>query len=318
MQKEGDRVIVGMAIVGSGHMARQRAANIAAAPRARLVAISSRNQETGQALAADYGCVCTASLDALLERSDVDAVLVCATNGAHGELALAVLRAGRHTLIEYPLALEARQAAPVAEEALRRGLVAQVGYDQLWLGPHAALREAIRRDGPPLEITSRIAWAGGPYRSAFRNVQLGGSPALVKSYYLYAILDWLGAPSAHAATVRYGGLTPDGYYDAAAQHVVLDYPDTLARCVWIVGPDVGGRQKIHTELTWAAHALVSNGRTIVRRDAMGETPLDVERVPWSQATYRGLEHFIAAILDNTPTVPALESAALTVQLAGAD
>jgi predicted dehydrogenase len=138
--------------------------------------------------------------------------------------------------VEDPLALEARRADAALDLARRRGLILQAAYDQVWLGPHAALGEAIHREGPPLEVAVRVAWAGGPSpsarRSAFRNTSVGGPPALVKSDYLYAVLEWLGAPDAHEAAVRYAGLTPGGDFGAATQHVRLVYPGTLVQLSW--------------------------------------------------------------------------------------
>ncbi len=295
-----DHQIVRLGIAGSGRMARTRVANIAASPRARLIAVASHNQETGPALAAAQGCDYVESTEALLERQDLDAVVIATHNASHGALALAALRAGKHALVEYPLALDAGEAEAAVAEAERRGLALRVGYDQVWRGPHEAVRDLIRRDGPPLAAAARVAWPGGTRRSPFRNARVGGPPALVKSYYLYALLDWLGHPTASHGAVRYSGLAPDGHYDAAAQHVALEYPATLARVSWVVGPEGGGRQQIHIELTWPGHTVTGDGRGLIRRDQAGDTPIPTDQAPWAEATQRGLEHFLDAVAGNPP------------------
>jgi biliverdin reductase len=309
--------ILRFGIVGSGRMARTRAAAVGAAPRARLVAVASRNAETGAALAAAHGCAFAGGVESLLGWPDLDAVAVCTHNDSHGALAVAALRAGRHVLVEYPLALEARQADAALDLARRRGLVLQVAYDQVWLGPHAALGEAIRHEGPPLEVAVRVAWAGGPGPSAFRNRHVGGPPALVKSYYLYAVLEWLGAPDSHGAAVRYAGLTPGGDFAAATQHVRLVYPGTLAQLSWVVGGGAPRGQRVWIELTWADRSLVFDGQRILRREAGGETATAVERLSWSRATTEGMERFAAAVLEGVPPVPDPLPAAAAVRLAEA-
>ncbi|HVG95591.1 MAG TPA: Gfo/Idh/MocA family oxidoreductase [Chloroflexota bacterium] len=317
MNGPGTEPILRFGIIGSGRMARTRAAAVGAAPRARLVAVASRNAETGAALAADHGCAFAGGIESLLGRPDLDAVAVCTHNDSHGALAVAALRAGRHALVEYPLALEARRADAALELARRRGLVLQAAYDQVWLGPHAALGEAIRREGPPLEVAVSVAWAGGPGPSAFRNTSVGGPPALVKSYYLYAVLEWLGAPDAHGAAVRYAGLTPGGDFGAAAQHVRLVYPGTLVQLSWLVGAGAPPGRRVRIELSWADRSLVFDGQRIRYRDAAGETSTAVVRRPWARATTEGVERFTATVLDGAPPVPDPLLAAAAVRLAAA-
>jgi len=311
--------VVRLGLIGSGRMARTRVANIAASPSARLVAVTSHNVETGAALASAQSCAFVASTDELLARDDLDAVIVATRNDAHGALARDSLRAGKHTLVEYPLSLDADQADEAVQEAARRRLALHVGYDQQWRGPHAAVRDLIHRDGPPLELAVRVAWAGGGRRSPFRNVDLGGAPALVKSYYLYALLDWLGPPLAHRGAARYAGLDTEGYYDAAVQHIALEYPHTLARVAWVVGPDAGSRRKVDIALTWPAHSVTSDGEDVMRVDAAGETSLTVAHAPWSEATRLGLKRFIDAVLDGTAASPQTNAAlaAATVRLGAA-
>jgi predicted dehydrogenase len=311
-----DRPILRFGIVGSGRMARTRAANIAASPRARLVAVAARNPATGRALATEHRCIAIGSVEQLLERDDLDAVVVCTHNDAHAETAMAALSAGRHVLVEYPLALDPDQAEASLATARRRDLVLQVAYDQIWLGAHEALRTAVARAGPPRRAAMQVAWSGGHGRSPFRNVRIGGPPALVKSYYLYALLEWLGRPDRCDAAVRYAGLCPDGHYDGAIQQLVLTYPGTLAELQWLVGAAEAER-RVQITLTWDATELRCDGRDVVRRDAGVETRLDLAPATWSQATLAGLERFIAAIADGVSPRPDPSVAAAAVRFGAA-
>lgn len=67
----------------------------------------------------------------VLTADDVDAVLV-ATPGSHSAIAVAVLEAGKHLLVEKPVALSERGIRAVAEAAEGTGLVAQVGYMKMY------------------------------------------------------------------------------------------------------------------------------------------------------------------------------------------
>lgn len=281
-------------IIGAGRMARTRVANIMALPDAVLVAVASRSVEHARTFAAEAGCTAAASVDALLARDDLDVVVVATSNESHAALALAVLESGKHVLVEYPLALVPHEGDAVLASARHRGLVVRVGYEQTGLGLHDALAALIQQDGPPLELDVRVAWSGQSSASAFRNAVSGGPPGLVKSYYLFAVLDWLGLPASSLGHVRYDSLAPDGSYAAAAQHISLAYEKTLARVSWLIGPDVGQRREVSIEASWPRHKVVASGGVMARRDATGETVLPVDRRSWAEATRRGLAEFIAA------------------------
>jgi predicted dehydrogenase len=66
----------------------------------------------------------------LLDRSDVDAVVICAPSGTHAELAVAAARSGKHIYIEKPLATSAPGAEEVIEAVARAGVTAVVGFNR--------------------------------------------------------------------------------------------------------------------------------------------------------------------------------------------
>ncbi|MBV9356101.1 MAG: Gfo/Idh/MocA family oxidoreductase [Chloroflexi bacterium] len=307
---------VRVGVIGSGRMARVRADILTGSGRARLVAVASRKARTGAALAEACGCAYAGSAERLLERDDLDAVLVCTDNASHAELALAALRAGRHVLVEYPLALDARQAQMVMAEAQRLGHVAWVAYDQLWRRPHAVLGAAVRRHGRPDTIRVCVAWPGAPAGSPFRNLRLGSPPALVKPYYLHAILEWLGLPDRHATSVASTGLSSDGHYDTARQRLILARATSSAEARWIVDPAVTG-QRVQVELTWAGYALVSDGQRVTSRDGAPYDPSGGSSPSWRQATQRGLIAFLDALDRHADLAHHARLAIATVRLGAA-
>jgi len=83
-----------------------------------------------------------ASFDEALS-SGVDAVVVATPSPTHHRLALAALEAGKHVLVEKPLALSSRDAEQLAGEARRRGLVLMVGHLLLYHPAVRRMRELI-------------------------------------------------------------------------------------------------------------------------------------------------------------------------------
>jgi UDP-N-acetyl-2-amino-2-deoxyglucuronate dehydrogenase len=88
-------------IIGTGNIATFHAQAIQQVPAAKLVAAFSRSNP--HPFAEKFGCEAVSSLDALLARSDIDAVCITTPSGAHAEPAIAAMQAGKHVLCEKPL-----------------------------------------------------------------------------------------------------------------------------------------------------------------------------------------------------------------------
>jgi predicted dehydrogenase len=143
---------IGMAVVGSsGHGARVSAPTIDRTPRAQLRAVLGSSEERGRALADTYdGCVAHADLTTLLADANVDALWIASPNSTHVEFATAALQAGKHVLVEKPMATTSADAAALSALADQTGLTFKVAFQHRFRPPHAWLREAVReqRVGP--------------------------------------------------------------------------------------------------------------------------------------------------------------------------
>jgi predicted dehydrogenase len=112
---EEARVSVGIGMIGSGGMARvhaQAAADLGP-ERTRLVAVAGGTRAPG--LAADFGADADPTVDALLARADVDAVLIATPHTTHLELVRAAAAAGKHILLEKPMALDVAECDAMIE-----------------------------------------------------------------------------------------------------------------------------------------------------------------------------------------------------------
>lgn len=83
------------------------------------------------------------SFDAVLADPEVDAVVIATLAGDHARMALAAIEAGKHVLVEKPLALKTEDAVAVAEAADRRGRVLMVGHLLLFHPGVRRMREGI-------------------------------------------------------------------------------------------------------------------------------------------------------------------------------
>lgn len=138
---------IGFGIVGAGMVARYHARAIEAiaeATGARLTAICRADAALADEAAAEFGVPCEASLEALLERPDVDAVCLCSPSGLHAEQALQAARAAKHVLVEKPMALRLADAdamiAACRDAGVRLGVALQRRTDPASRALHDAIR----------------------------------------------------------------------------------------------------------------------------------------------------------------------------------
>jgi len=130
---------LGVGIVGAGKIGAKRAEAIAASPGARLVAVADTDPGRAAMLARDFGITAVASAEMLLERSDIDAILVATPHRWLAQVALAALSAGKHVLVEKPLAMTAAGAAELVAAAHASRRVLKTGFNHRC---HRALAEA--------------------------------------------------------------------------------------------------------------------------------------------------------------------------------
>lgn len=148
--KVGAELKVG--VIGVGHFGRYHALKVAAAARAQLVGVHDTDADRARVVAEEAGCPMLAA-QALIESAD--AVIVATPADLHFEVAARALAAGRHVLVEKPIASSIEQAERLAALARRNGRVLQVGHLERFSAAHGAI--AGRMDRPVYIEAVRIA-----------------------------------------------------------------------------------------------------------------------------------------------------------------
>jgi predicted dehydrogenase len=139
-------------IAGAGHFGRYHALKVAASDRAHLAGIYDPDAERAKTVGWEAG-TSEMSFEALL--SVIDALIIAAPAEAHHDLAAAALRAGKHVLVEKPIAASLEQADELAALATNSGLVLQVGHLERFSAAYLAL--AARTKSPVYIEAVRIA-----------------------------------------------------------------------------------------------------------------------------------------------------------------
>src|SRR5438552_2474183 len=112
---------VPIGIVGAGIWGNNHALALATHPRGQVAIICDREADRARALAEKYGCAWTTNLDEVA-GSDVEAVTIATPDHLHRDPTLAMLQAGKHVLVEKPLATSVADGRAMVEAAEQAGV----------------------------------------------------------------------------------------------------------------------------------------------------------------------------------------------------
>ena len=136
--------MIGVGVIGYGYWGPNLVRNFWEAPSCRLVAVSDMRAERLEAVTRRYPAVrATADHRDLLKDPAIDAVAIATPVSTHFPLAMEALAAGKHVLVEKPLAASADEARRLIDEAERRQRVLFVEHTFVYTGAVRKMHEIV-------------------------------------------------------------------------------------------------------------------------------------------------------------------------------
>lgn len=133
-----------IALVGYGRWGTNLARTASVSDSIELLAIADASEERRRVAASQYARArLYSTLDDVLRDKDIEAVVLATPATTHRRLALDVLKAGRHVLVEKPLALSVQAADEIVSTAEDAGLTVMAGHTFLYSPPVRRLRDYI-------------------------------------------------------------------------------------------------------------------------------------------------------------------------------
>jgi predicted dehydrogenase len=187
---------LGVAVVGCGYWGVNYIRILSDLPGARLVAACEPRQERLDEIVRRFPEASgIRSLDALLERDDVDAVVIATAASSHFEVTRRCLEAGKHVLVEKPLATEVAEGAELVRVADDLGLVLMVGHTFVYNPSVARIKAYVdagtlgsvyylysrRTNLGPVRQDVNALWDLAPHDVSIFNHVLGASPEWVSA-----------------------------------------------------------------------------------------------------------------------------------------
>ncbi|MCC6613255.1 MAG: Gfo/Idh/MocA family oxidoreductase [Anaerolineae bacterium] len=183
-----------LAVVGSGYWGPNLIRNIANLPDAALHTVCDLNEKALAQNSQRYpGVRTTTDYDALLRDPDIQGVVLATPAHLHAEQARAALEAGKHVMVEKPLALSSDDALALVELAAHNDLRLMVGHVFKFNPAVTALRKMVEGEdlGRLLYIYSQrlnlgiirsdlnVMWNLAPHDFSILNYVLGRAPERV-------------------------------------------------------------------------------------------------------------------------------------------
>jgi predicted dehydrogenase len=193
-----------LGLIGSGWISGTYVAALRQVPEGNAVAVWSRTRENAERFAARHHLeVATDRLEEIFPH--VDAVCVNSPNACHAEHAVAAARAGRHVIVEKPLAVSLEQGRAIVDACRDAGVGLAYAEELAFVPKFVRAREIIESGGlgDVLYVTQREAH-GGPYSPwFFSRDEAGGGVLMDMACHSIECVRWLlGKPEVESVSAQ--------------------------------------------------------------------------------------------------------------------
>jgi len=185
---------LGIGVLGVGAMGKRHAENIRRlVPEARLIAVADVAADQARQVAAELEIEQGfASFEALLERKDIDCVVIATPDKFHAQAIRAAAAAGKQILCEKPLALSLADAQDALEAVAKAGVRLQIGFMRRYDPGYAAAMKRIEAGeiGEPVVFKSIGRDKEAPPISSYQS-KLNGMLFYNNSIHDFDLARWL-------------------------------------------------------------------------------------------------------------------------------
>lgn len=130
-------------VIGLGRMGQIHARHLAELPEAELVVVGSRRPEVAERVARELGTAWAAGYEAVLERRDLDAIVIATATREHVDHVVQAAEAGLAIFCEKPIALSLEDTDRALAAVERAGVPLMVGFMRRFDPPYARAKQLI-------------------------------------------------------------------------------------------------------------------------------------------------------------------------------
>jgi biliverdin reductase len=303
-------------VIGTGFAAKVRAQNLIAESRTQLVAVVGRTPERTVEFAESFDTLAITDWQTLVQMPEIDLVVVATINGNHGAIVRGAIAAGKHTIVEYPLALNPQEAAEIIELAATKKVLLHVEHIELLGGLHQTMREQLGHLGEVYyaRYSTIVAQRPVPQKWTFHHAEFG-FPLSAALSRLHRFTDLFGSIESVNCHNQYWGGVGD-YYKTCLCTAQFRFKNINAIGEVVYGKGEGLWQNSRKfEVHGENGALIFDGDEGVLIQAGISTPLDLGARKGLFA--KDLELVLDHLLDDKPNYVTPSASLATLRVADA-
>ena len=211
-------------IVGTGYAAKKRAEALLSDRRIRLLVATGNTPEKLQQFCQTFDLEAIDSWSRLVNLPELDLIFICTINQGCGAIARAAILAGKHVVVEYPLALEAEVAAEILELAASKQKLLHVEHIEIIGGLHQAIKQYLPQIGKVFYARySTISSQHPAERSWKYHRAMFGFPLAAALSRIHRLTDLFGAVNNVTCHNRYWDVAGSDYFTACLCNARLNF-----------------------------------------------------------------------------------------------
>lgn len=208
-------VLLKVGIVGTGYAASKRAEAIKADPRTELLVVTGSSAVKLSKFCQRYAVEAVDSWSKLVNLPQLDLIFICTINQGCGAIAKAAILAGKHVVVEYPLALEVEIAQEVIELAAAKQKLLHVEHIEIIGGLHQALKQYLPQIGRVFYARYTTISSQHPVEQSWKyHRQQFGFPLSAALSRIHRLTDLFGTVEKISCDNRYWNLSDVDYFTA--------------------------------------------------------------------------------------------------------
>jgi UDP-N-acetyl-2-amino-2-deoxyglucuronate dehydrogenase len=274
-------------LIGCGRVAPRHAESLRNLDGVCLAAVADIQESRARRFAHDYGAEAYMDYRRLLDRPDIDIITICTPSGLHAGMAIAALQAGKHVLVEKPMALALSDADAMLAASRAAGRKLGVVLQNRYNPPMQDLRRVVDegRLGRVLLGNATVRWYRPQeyYEDGWHGTwAMDGGALMNQSIHHIDALQWLlGEPesvTAYTATLAHRmeaedtGIALIRFRSGAlgvAEGSTITYPENLEGSIALFGEHgsvkIGGTA-LNRKVLWKIQCELEHERELLVRD----------------------------------------------------
>jgi biliverdin reductase len=303
-------------IVGTGYAAQKRAEAIKADPRAELLVVTGKNRQRLAEFCQVYRVKAVDSWSELVHLPHLDLIFICTINQDCGAIAKAFVLAGKHVVVEYPLALSAKVAEEVIELAAANQKLLHVEHMEIIGGLHQALKQYLPQIGTVFHASYTTIAPQHPVEPSWKyHQQQFGFPLSAALSRIHRLTDLFGKVVSVNCRDRYWGITDLDYFTACFCQAQLNFAQGITADLTYGKGDVFWQSDRTLTVYGEEGKIIFVGEkgTLIQGEKTQEIPVTTRRGLFAQDTTMVLDY----LFEQQPLYIQPEASLYALQVANA-